>query len=390
MSAERGPGIAIVGGGPAGLSAARAYREHGGELPVTIVAAEAHAPYQRPPLTKEYLRGELERGELDLEEAGWYTRQGVELRTDTTATALDPAERVLELAGGERLPFEACVLATGSEPQRPPVPGADLAEVATVRAVGDSERLRRHRGRVVVVGTGFIGCEAAASLARRGPRVTLLGEEEPQQSLLGADVARRLRGWIEGGGVETRMGAGIEGIERGGGGGLRVLVGDEAVEAETVLLATGVAPRLELAEEAGLELDGGAVGADERMRTSAPGILVAGDVAFAHNAAAGRPLRVEHWGEALTQGAIAGATLAGVEERWRNAPGFWSTIGDRTLKYVAWGDGHTSVRVDDGPGGAFTAWYADGEGTCVGVLTHDRDKDYERGRELVERGRPAP
>lgn len=384
------PGIVVVGGGPAGLAAARAYREHGGTLGVTVLTAEAHPPYNRPPLSKEYLRGEVGRAELDLEAPGWYAEHGVDLRTATTVAALDPEARTVELESGEVLPFEACVLATGSEPQRPPVPGADRPEVMTVRAVGDCERLRGHGERVLVVGTGFIGCEAAASLALRGARVTLVGEEDPQRWRLGSEVAARLVGWLEEGGVELRTGAAIEAIEAGADEALRVLLPDGALDADTVLLATGVAPRTQLAEAAGLELEGGAVRADERLRTSAPGVLVAGDVAFATNAAAGRPLRVEHWGEALAQGAIAGATMVGVDERWQSAPGFWSTIGDRTLKEVSWGEGHASVRVEDAPGGAFTAWYADAEGTCVGVLAHDRDEDYERGRELVERGRPVP
>jgi len=408
----KAPGVVVVGGGPAGLAAARSYREHGGALGVTIVAAEAEAPYSRPPLTKEFLRGELGREELDLEAAGWYAEHEVDLRSATAAIALDPGERTVELAGGERLPFEACVLATGSEPQRPPVPGVAMLGVATVRTVGDAERLRGHGERVVVVGTGFIGCEAAASLAARGARVTLVGEEAPQRSRLGEEVAARLLAWLEADGVEPRVGAGIEAIEAGGDGGLRVRVPGRAsggasgrpsaaggpggasaplsIPADTVLLATGVAPRLDLAQAAGLDLEGGAVRADERLRASAPGVLVAGDVAFAANDAAGRPLRVEHWGEALTQGAIAGATIAGAHERWANAPGFWSTIGERTLKHVAWGDGYESVRVEDGPDGAFTAWYADARGICVGVLAHGRDADYERGRELVEHGLPAP
>ena len=157
-----------------------------------------------------------------------------------------------------------------------------------------------------------------------------------------------------------------------------------------MLVAAGATPRLDLAESAGLRLEGGAVATGADMRTSVADVLAAGDVAYAHNSAAGRPLRVEHWGEALEHGAVAGAVLAGKERRWSNAPGFWSTIAGRTLKYVAWGDGFTSVALDAGDDGGFTAWYSDHDGVCVGVLCHQRDEDYQRGRKLVEAGEPAP
>jgi len=387
------PGIVIVGGGPAGLAAARAYREHGGSLAVTIVSSERRAPYQRPPLSKELLRGELAEHELALEQPGWYEQQRIELRTGATASALDPDARTVEIDGAGPLPYAACLLATGSEPARLPVPGADDPRIVTLRRLEDSRALIGHGERVAVIGTGFIGCEAAASFAARGARVTLLGEETlPQETRLGEEVGERLRGWLEGEGIELRLGAGVEAIEPAPGGGWLIRADEQQapVVADTVLQAAGAAPRMELARDAGLALRDGAVLADEGMRTSADGVLVAGDLAFACNAAAGRRLRVEHWGEALGQGAVAGAGMAGTAERWKSAPGFWSTIAERTLKYVAWGDGYEHVRLDDHGGGAFTAWYSDRRGTCVGALCHDRDEDYERGRELIEAGEPAP
>ena len=128
---------------------------------------------------------------------------------------------------------------------------------------------------------------------------------------------------------------------------------------------------------------------DERMRTDQPGLLAAGDVAYARNAAAGRHLVVEHWGEALAMGTVAGTTAAGGNTRWAQAPGFWSMIGDHALKYVAWGDGYQQAQLIDHGGGAFTVWYST-EGVTVGVATHQADNDYERGRELVEQAKPLP
>jgi NADPH-dependent 2,4-dienoyl-CoA reductase/sulfur reductase-like enzyme len=158
---------------------------------------------------------------------------------------------------------------------------------------------------------------------------------------------------------------------------------------DAVVMATGVAPRSELAAQAGLELDGRAIPVSAAMRTAQDGLLAAGDVCVAHNLAAGRSLRVEHWGDALGQGAIAGETAAGADAGWDEVPGFWSTIGSRTLKYAAWGDGFDASRLHRDDDGAFVAWYGR-EGRIAGVLAHERDDDYDRGRELIAEGAPWP
>ena len=158
---------------------------------------------------------------------------------------------------------------------------------------------------------------------------------------------------------------------------------------EVVVMATGVAPRSELAAQAGLELDDGAIPVSAAMRTARDGLLAAGDVCLADNLAAGRALRVEHWGDALGQGAIAGQTAAGADAGWDEVPGFWSTIGSRTLKYAAWGDGFDTSRLHRDGDGAFVAWYGR-HGRIAGVLTHKRDEDYDRGRELIAQGAPWP
>jgi 3-phenylpropionate/trans-cinnamate dioxygenase ferredoxin reductase subunit len=150
-------------------------------------------------------------------------------------------------------------------------------------------------------------------------------------------------------------------------------------------MASGVSPRSELGVQAGLELDDGAIGVDASMCTGRDGLLAAGDVCKAHNMTAGRALRVEHWGDALSQGEIAGATAAGADAVWDSVPGFWSTIGTRTLKYAAWGDGYEQTELQDHEHGAFTAWYG-AAGQIVGVLTHNSDEDYERGSELIAQG----
>lgn len=382
--------LVIVGGGPGGLATARAYRAAGGRAGVTILAAEPYPPYNRPPLTKEYLRGEKGRDELPIESLAWYGENDVELRLATSATSLDRERAVVQTEDAE-IPYDACVLATGSEPVRLPVPGGDDPEILVMRTIENSTRLQERAGagsRVVVVGSGFIGCEAAASLSIRGAEVTLISMEElPQKERLGEEVGERMRGWLRDYGVDLGLGESIERIERTSGGYEVFLQGGGFVAAGTVLFGTGVKPRVELAEAAGLEVEG-AVITDSSMQTSAPGVFAVGDVARAYNESAGRHLSVEHWGDALEHGRIAGTVIAGGEASWTMAPGFWSTIGDETLKYWAWGDGWDETRFV-GKDGSFTVWYGR-DGSTVGVLAHESDEDYEKGRELVESGAPLP
>jgi NADPH-dependent 2,4-dienoyl-CoA reductase/sulfur reductase-like enzyme len=388
--------IVIVGGGPGGLATARGYREAGGRGHVTILTTEDNFPYRRPPLTKEYLRGETPRSELFIQDEGWYSENAISVETGTVATELDRARGVVVTAHCE-YPYDRCVLATGSEPIRIPVPGAEDPGVQVMRTMDDSDTLRsrvREGTDVVVVGSGFVGCEAAASLSLLGARVTLLTQEEaPQAIRLGPQAARRIQRWLETYGVDLRLGVNVSEIARDGTG-YRVTQSDGVgVSSDVVLMATGVRPRVGLAEESGLMIVDGGVTTDAGMRTSDPRVFAVGDIAAATNASAGMRQKVEHWGDALNHGAVAGTVLAGGEAVWNMVPGFWSTIGDRTLKYWAWSGGWDEARFvrHDATGGrkSFTVWYGR-EGVCVGVLTHEADEDYERGRGIVERGGLLP
>jgi 3-phenylpropionate/trans-cinnamate dioxygenase ferredoxin reductase component len=373
-------GLLIIGGGPAGLAAARGYREAGGEGTVTMLTPEHDPPYMRPALSKEFLRGETEDIALDADGLD------VEIHHGTIATALDPEKRTVS-ANGDMFAYDACVIATGAEPATLPVPGGD--EAMMLRSLDTARALRERAEQAhtaVVVGSGFIGCEAAASLAMRGLQVTLCSDEQaPQAARLGEEAGRRIATWLLELGVALRLGAPVEAIEPH----LVRLPATAPVEADLVLVGGGVTPRGQLAEAAGLELEEGRIVTDERLRTSAEGVYAAGDVALARNASAGRRLPVEHWGEALNQGEAAGRNAAGEPAEWTAAPGFWSMIGEHTLKHVAWGDGFDAARFVTHPGGAFTVWYG-ADGITVGVLTHERDDDYEHGRELVENKQPLP
>jgi 3-phenylpropionate/trans-cinnamate dioxygenase ferredoxin reductase subunit len=382
--------LVIVGGGPAGLEAARAYREASPANEVVLVSADEHMPYNRPPLSKDFLRGESGEESLPLEDDDWYREHRIEVRLRTPAQALDPIGHVITLIGGETLDYDHCILATGATPKPLPVPGGDGPAVYYLRSRGDARRLREAAAAArsaVVVGSGFIGCEAAASLARRGLTVTLVTMENlPQVARLGDAAGQRLRRWLEDDGVTLRLGAEIEAIEDS----RRVRLTDgSSADGDLVLVAGGVDPGAALATQAGLTVAQERVRVDAHMGSSRAGVLAAGDVAFAFNAAAGRHLSVEHWGDALAMGRIAGLTAAGQAASWAEVPGFWSTIGERTLQYAAWGDGFDSAQLVDHGEGAFTVWYGQ-DGVTVGVLAHGAEDDCDRGQRLIEERRPVP
>lgn len=380
--------IVIVGGGPAALSTARSYRESGGQASVELVCGEPHLPYQRPPLTKDFLRGESDVGDLPLESEEWFAVHAVSVHRGRRAVGLDRARRRVVLQGGQELHYDACVLATGSAPQRPPVDGADDPGLHTIRTLDDALRLRRaaqSASRAVVVGAGFIACEAAASLAKRALDTVLAAPEElPQAHRLGERAGELIATLLCKAGVELRLGVELERIlprwrAR--------LVGGEELAADLVLLGTGVAPRSELAAAAGLDLDldDGTVLVDASMHSSDAAVLAVGDIAAAEHARAGRRLRVEHWGDALAHGEVAGRALAGQDAAWTTAPGFWTTIGDHTLKYSAWGDGFEEARVEAEDDGRLVIRYLQDDRE-VGILTLGDDDAYEAARERLEDG----
>ena len=380
-------GLLIIGGGPAGLAAARAYRERQSDGEIAIVADEHRMPYERPPLTKELLRGEIGFDQLAIEDEDWLTEQRVQLISGRAVT-LDAGERTVTLSGGRRLSYANCLLATGAEPNRLPIPGADHPRVRVVRTADHvCQLLQRLSGgaRITVIGSGFIGCEIAASLRMRGHPVELVSDETaPNAARLGDQAAAIIGEWLRADGVTLVLGTPVDRIEPGGDA-ATVVAGDRRLKADVIVMASGVSPRSELGAQAGLGLDDGAIRVDASMRTGRDALLAAGDVCKAYNLTAGRALRVEHWGDALSQGEIAGATAAGADVGWDSVPGFWSTIGTRTLKYAAWGDGYEQTHLQRHDDGAFTAWYG-AAGQIVGVLTHNADEDYERGRELIAQG----
>ena len=378
------PGLIVIGSGPAGLGAAEAFRKHNSTLPVHLISADPAVPYERPPLSKDFLRGDTD--DVALHPLSWFSDREIELVRGAEVDRIDPADGFVVI-DGERHFYTALVLATGASPSPLPVAGGEQA--LALRSLSDAERLRTASSdarSAVVVGGGFIGCEAAASLARRGISVTLVAPQDvPQENRLGSEAGKQLLRLVEEAGVHYVGGVSVEAVHEGTS---VQLDSGVTVDCDLVLAATGVIPNSGAAEAAGLDIQKSRVVVGADMATSAPNVFAAGDVALAYNTSAGRRIAVEHWQDAADQGAIAGAAAAGVDAKWDAVPGFWTTIGDSDVKYHAWGDGYESSRLlqrDDG----FTVWY-ERDGATVGVLTLNADDDYDLGERLVKEGAPAP
>jgi len=379
-------GLVVVGSGPGGLAAVRAFREQDADTAVTMITADPHPPYSRPPLTKDFAQGSTDLDDLWLTEPGWFDAQRVELRLGTSVTGLDTARQQLRLADGTSLTYANLVLATGSRPSPLPVPGGEDPDLIYVRDLASGHRLRdlsgSAGGRVAVIGSGFIGCEAAASLAMNGVQVVLVSAEAlPQGERLGPDAGREISSWLSAAGVELLLGTPLAALRRRDGDFELELTDGAALRVREVIAAGGAHPAVELAERSGLTLEQGGVQVDASLRTSAPHVFAVGDIAFAEHPAAGRHLRVEHWGDAEQHGTVAGTVAAGGTARWEDPPGFWSSIGERTLKYAAWGDGYDESEFSGAPD-RWRVWYRRGSEIC-GVLTHNDDDAYARGQRLL-------
>lgn len=386
-------GLVIVGGGTSAHTCVKAFREHGGSGPITIVSDDDRPPYFRPALTKELITGDQGWDDLPLEEDGWWIEHGVTLRLATTATTFDAHARTITTSH-DTFAYDSLVLATGSSASTLPVPGADGPRILRIRHASDAARVLDELaggGDVLIVGSGFVGCEIAASLRTRWPdrQVALATmESAPQADRLGDDVGAILAGWLDEHGVTVHRGVKLSSIERDDGNSV-VSFGDSLrLETRHVIMATGARPNLDLAKAGGLETEHG-VPVDASMRTTQDGVFAAGDIAHAMHPIAGRRLRVEHWGDAERMGEVAGTVAAGGHDEWRDVPGFWSVIGGRELKYVAWGDGYDESEVARSDDGGFTVWYAKGGAVC-GVLTYLHDEDHEAAAGLITSRAPIP
>lgn len=326
----------IVGGGLAGAKAAETLRAEGFAGRVVLIGDEDQRPYDRPPLTKEYLRGEIEREKLDVHPAAFYAEQAIELRPGRVAVGLDPASREVALDDGERFAYDRLLIATGAEPRRLPVAGADLDCVLTLRTVADCDALRaevEQASSVVVVGAGWIGAEVAASARQLGRDVTLIDPAAvPLERVLGREIGGLYRDLHAGHGVRMLMGVGVSACE-GDGRVERVRIADgRVIDADLVIVGIGVEPHTGLAARAGLAVGDGIL-VDEHLETSVGGVFAAGDVAGAHHPFYGERLRVEHWANALHQGPVAARAMLGTGAVHDRLPYFFSDQFDVGMEY---------------------------------------------------------
>lgn len=324
MSIER---IVIVGSGGAGTKAAESLRKRGYDGSLTLVTADPHPPYARPPLSKAYLRGELA-----LEKFFLALPDELDLRLSTTVAEIGEDEVVLD--SGERLGFDRLLLATGSEPRR--LPGTDLAGIHYLRNVENSEAIRRDAQagrRAVVIGAGFIGSEVAASLRQLGLDVTVVEAGRlPLEHVFGPEIGEFYRDLHVAEGVEVLTSAKLDGFEGDGSVQAARLEDGTTLEADLVVVGIGVTPRTELAEAAGLEVDKGVL-VSERLETSKPGIYAAGDIANAEHPFYGTRVRVEHWFNSANQGPVAAANMLGEDESYDRIPYFYSDQFDTKMEY---------------------------------------------------------
>jgi 3-phenylpropionate/trans-cinnamate dioxygenase ferredoxin reductase subunit len=327
--------FAIVGAGLAGAKAAETLREEGFDGRLVLLGAEAERPYERPPLSKDYLRGESDRAGASVHEAAFYADHDIELRLGERVAGLDPGRGELELDGGERLGYDRLLLTTGAEPRRLGIAGADLDGVHYLRTFADSDALRERLGaggRLVVVGAGWIGAEVAASARQSGLEVSMIAPEAvPLERVLGVELGAFYGDIHAGHGVELVMNAGVASFE-GDGRVERVRLEDgRAIDCDAVVVGIGAQPRTELAAAGGLAVDNGVL-VDGRLETSVPGIFAAGDVANHLHPDLGR-LRVEHWDNALHQGPAAARAMLGEREPYARLPYFFSDQYDVGMEY---------------------------------------------------------
>jgi 3-phenylpropionate/trans-cinnamate dioxygenase ferredoxin reductase subunit len=331
--------IVIVGAGLAGARAAEGLRKDGFDGSITLLGEEPERPYLRPPLSKEYLRGESERDAAFVHPDAFYAEHLIDLRPSTPVRSIDTVSRVVVLDDDRRVPYDRVLIATGATPRRLPVAGADLPGVLALRTMADADALRAaaaEADRIAVIGAGWIGSEVAASLRMLGKTVALVAPgAAPLERVLGPEIGGVYRDLHVEHGVDWRPGTTvqrIDGTDRVEG---VVTATGERILADLVVVGVGVRPRTELAVAAGLAVgDGIEVGAT--LETSVPGVFAAGDVASAWHPFYGRRLRAEHWANAKFQGAAAGRSMLGKTDPYDRIPYFYSDQYDLGMEYTGW------------------------------------------------------
>jgi 3-phenylpropionate/trans-cinnamate dioxygenase ferredoxin reductase component len=382
----------IVGAGQAGGGAAATLRQEGFEGGVILVGAEPQPPYERPPLSKEYLRGEFSFEQALVQEPGFYDENGIETRLGVRAARVDAVARVVELEGGERVAYDKLLITTGGRNRHFPIPGLDLEGIYDLRTVADSDRLRAEIApgrRAVVVGMGFIGSEVAASLRQSGVDVVVVDRNEvPLRRVLGEEVGRVMEGIHRDHGVSMVFEDTVAAFE-GAGRVERVTTGrGRRIECDFVVVGLGTEPVTELLAGTGAEIDNGVV-VDEYLRTGVEGIYAAGDVANHYHPVFERHIRVEHWQNALKQGPAAALSMLDMGEPYDEIPWFWSDQYEHNLQYAGfhteWDELVVRGSMEERN---FVAFYRKDERVLAAVAVN-RGRDLRRSMPLIKAREPV-
>ncbi|TMS50163.1 NAD(P)/FAD-dependent oxidoreductase [Mycobacterium sp. DBP42] len=362
--------FAIVGGGLAGAKAAEALRDNDFDGHVVLFAAEDRLPYERPPLSKEYLAGKKTLDDFTVDPAAWYRDHNIEVRLGTEVSALDPAEHTLALPDGTTVGYDKLLLATGSSSRRPPIPGSDASGVHYLRTIDDAETLSaalRPGATLAVVGAGWIGLEVAAGARGRDVNVTVVETARlPLLAALGAEVGEVFAQLHRDHGVDLRLGQSVQEVTTDNGTATGLRLGDgSTVPADAVLVAVGAAPNIGLAQRAGLAVGDGGVLVDASLRSSDPDIYAVGDIAAAQHPFFGMRIRTEHWANALKQPAVAVAGMLGrgpeSAREYTELPYFFTDQYDLGMEYAGHAPEYQRVVFrGDVAGREFVAFWLDG------------------------------
>jgi NADPH-dependent 2,4-dienoyl-CoA reductase/sulfur reductase-like enzyme/nitrite reductase/ring-hydroxylating ferredoxin subunit len=375
--------IVIVGGGAAGLAAADRLRREGWDGRLTLLSADDSPPCDRPNLSKDFLAGTAPDDWIPLRPPEYYRERGIELVLGARASSLDPRAKQLRLEDGRSYGFDALLIATGAEPVRIPVEGAEARQLHYLRSFADSKAIVARAAaakRVVVVGASFIGLEVAASLRKRGLAVDVVAPDaQPLGRVLGPELGRVVRRLHEEQGVAFHLGETVRRVD----GRAVALSGGATLDADFLVLGVGVKPALALAEGAGLAIDRG-VSVDPYLETSAPGIYAAGDVARWPDPHTGERIRVEHWVVAERQGQAAAANMLGARDRFTAVPFFWSQHYDTAIGYVGHAEKWDTIEVDGDPAALDAAVRFKLGGRVMAVATLGRDLDSLKAEAAME------
>jgi 3-phenylpropionate/trans-cinnamate dioxygenase ferredoxin reductase subunit len=378
----------IVGASLAGAMAAITLQEDGADGTVTLIGAERPSPYERPPLSKAYLRGEVQFEKALVRPPAFYAEHGIETMFGTRATRIDPTARIVELEDQRRVPFDALLIATGGRNRHLSIPGGDLDGIYGLRTVEDADRIRQEmiagRRVVVVVGMGFIGSEVAASLRQRGLDVVAIDPgKTPLFRVLGEKVGQTLADLHRAQGVRTIFEDKVAAFEGSGRVNCVVTKGGLRLDCDFVIVGIGIEPAVELLEGSGIQVDNGIV-VDEYCQTNISGIYAAGDVANHYHPVFGRRIRVEHWQNAIKQGAAAARNMLGKRVAYDDVDWFWSDQYDTNLQYAGF---HTTWeqlvirgRMDSG---SYLACYVN-DSRIDAVVGINRGKDVRRVMPLIK------